>query len=632
MVQDTIQNLSLKQKMRLTSGQGAWHTWDAEGKLPQIMMCDGPHGLRKQNQDAPRQNNDSIPATCFPTESALACSWNPEAVRKMAQAIAEEAIAENVSIILGCGVNMKRSPLCGRNFEYFSEDPYLAGTLAVAYIKAMQEKGVETSLKHFAGNNQETHRMTSNSQIDERALREIYLAAFEMAVKEAKPLTVMASYNRLNGFYACENRRLLMDILRKEWGYEGTVISDWGACVDWAACIQAGMDLEMPDSVGFHTPKNEEALASGRLDHAELERAALNVGKLLAYKYSEDARKDSSNKTALLDKHHKLAVELAQPSYLDKPVPAENWQKYFDEKGEHYIEGAGTYAGGELEVSCLVRNIGEYPASEIVQLYVKNPTGNYLRAEKELRGYQKVFLNLGQEAEVRICLNERSFSIYAEEQREFIVPTGEYEILLAASSRDIRLNEPILVKGTSYERDDRARLAEYFDREKGLSVSKQQFEVLYGQPLSKLDQRKPGEFDLHDSLEHLAKHDEYRFHERHDSIISAVRSFSAKLSGAINQGICAGVLIISGIYAVSQQITDLEIQSGKGEMTSAQVFENAAGYISTVGANQMLLLRLGMVVIPLVFIVGCYFLIQKKYKISEQEYDRMVAAINAEQK
>lgn len=406
MVQDTIQNLSLKQKMRLTSGQGAWHTWDAEGKLPQIMMCDGPHGLRKQNQDAPRQNNDSIPATCFPTESALACSWNPEAVRKMAQAIAEEAIAENVSIILGCGVNMKRSPLCGRNFEYFSEDPYLAGTLAVAYIKAMQEKGVETSLKHFAGNNQETHRMTSNSQIDERALREIYLAAFEMAVKEAKPLTVMASYNRLNGFYACENRRLLMDILRKEWGYEGTVISDWGACVDWAACIQAGMDLEMPDSVGFHTPKNEEALASGRLDHAELERAALNVGKLLAYKYSE----------------------------------------------------------------------------------------------------------------------------------------------------------------------------------------------------------------------------------RHDSIISAVRSFSAKLSGAINQGICAGVLIISGIYAVSQQITDLEIQSGKGEMTSAQVFENAAGYISTVGANQMLLLRLGMVVIPLVFIVGCYFLIQKKYKISEQEYDRMVAAINAEQK
>ena len=233
---------SLEEMCRLVTGAGAWH-------IGNIHVSDGPHGIRAQEDGA--KNNDSYEATCFPTASSTACSWNRELIRKMAEGMASEAKELGVSVVLGPGINIKRSPLCGRNFEYYSEDPFLAGELAVAYICAMQTNGVGTSLKHFAGNSQETHRMTSNSMIDERALHEIYLSAFEKTVKCAKPATVMASYNYLNGVPACENYELLTDILRKQWGYEGLVMSDWGACVDLPACIAAGMDVEMPDSCGL---------------------------------------------------------------------------------------------------------------------------------------------------------------------------------------------------------------------------------------------------------------------------------------------------------------------------------------------------------------------------------------------
>ncbi|MDD6038732.1 MAG: glycoside hydrolase family 3 N-terminal domain-containing protein [bacterium] len=258
----------LEEMCRLVTGHGAWHIGD-------IQVADGPHGVRAQEDGA--RNNDSYEATCFPTASSVACSWNRELIGNMARGIAQEAKELGISVVLGPGVNIKRSPLCGRNFEYYSEDPYLSGELAVSYINAMQECGVGTSLKHFAGNNQETHRMTSNSMIDERALHEIYLSAFEKAVKDAKPATVMASYNYLNGVPACENSSLLTDILRKKWGYDGLVMSDWGACVDLPACIEAGMDVEMPDSCGNHYADIVDAVKSGRLSKEALERAVEKI-------------------------------------------------------------------------------------------------------------------------------------------------------------------------------------------------------------------------------------------------------------------------------------------------------------------------------------------------------------------
>lgn len=264
---------SLEEMCRLVTGAGAWH-------IGNIHVSDGPHGIRAQEDGA--KNNDSYEATCFPTASSTACSWNRELIGKMAEGMASEAKELGVSVVLGPGINIKRSPLCGRNFEYYSEDPFLAGELAVAYICAMQTNGVGTSLKHFAGNSQETHRMTSNSMIDERALHEIYLSAFEKTVKCAKPATVMASYNYLNGVPACENYELLTDILRKQWGYEGLVMSDWGACVDLPACIAAGMDVEMPDSCGNHFNELLEAAKKNRRLEQAIRTSVYRIEKLVA--------------------------------------------------------------------------------------------------------------------------------------------------------------------------------------------------------------------------------------------------------------------------------------------------------------------------------------------------------------
>ncbi len=262
---------SLDEMCRLVTGRGMWHIGD-------IQVSDGPHGIRAQEDGA--KNNDSYEATCFPTAAGVACSWNRNLVEEMARALAMEAKALGVSVVLGPGVNIKRSPLCGRNFEYYTEDPYLAGELATSYILAMQECGVGTSLKHFACNNQETHRMTSNSMVDEKALHEIYLRAFEKAVKCAKPATVMASYNYLNGTPVCENKHLLTDILRREWKYEGLVMSDWGACVDLPACILAGMDVEMPDSCGNHASEIKNAAVSEEEVRKRLQEATRRIEKL----------------------------------------------------------------------------------------------------------------------------------------------------------------------------------------------------------------------------------------------------------------------------------------------------------------------------------------------------------------
>ena len=282
-IKDIISKMTLEEKAQLCSGKNFWETKSVERLgIPSILMTDGPHGLRKIKDGPSSGDRESIPATCFPPAVLSACSFDRELLYEMGEAIGEEAVAEDIKIVLGPGVNIKRSPLCGRNFEYFSEDPYLAGEMATAFIKGVQNKGVGTSLKHYAANNQETRRWSSDSRIDERTLREIYFPAFKKAVENAKPATVMCSYNRVNGEYASESRRLLTEILRDEWGFDGVVVSDWGAVNDRVKGLEAGLELEMP---GVAEPSNDvyivEAVRSGKLKEEILDLAVERLLNLI---------------------------------------------------------------------------------------------------------------------------------------------------------------------------------------------------------------------------------------------------------------------------------------------------------------------------------------------------------------
>lgn len=280
---ELVAQMTTEQKAYLCVGKNFWEiNGVARLGLPDIMVTDGPHGLRKQTADADHLGlHESLPATCFPTASALACTFDEELLCEVGRALGEEARKENIAVLLGPGVNMKRSPLCGRNFEYFSEDPYLAGKLAAAYIRGVQSVGVGTSLKHFAANNQEKKRMTTDSIVDERTLHEIYLKAFEIAVKEGKPWTVMSAYNLLNGVYCSEHKELLCDILRGQWGFDGAVITDWGAMSDCIASYRAGLDLEMPGSRGGHQQWIMRAVGTGELSQDRLDSAAQHVTELI---------------------------------------------------------------------------------------------------------------------------------------------------------------------------------------------------------------------------------------------------------------------------------------------------------------------------------------------------------------
>lgn len=303
---ECLKNLTLEEKSLLISGDGAWHTQKIDDVS--IMMTDGPHGLRKQNDDC-EGINDSKPATCFPTACAVASSWNVHNAEKIAQCIADEAIAENISVVLGPGINIKRSPLCGRNFEYFSEDPFLAGSMGSAYVRALQQKGVGACLKHFAVNSQESHRMTIDALVDERALREIYLAAFEQVVKQAKPWAIMASYNKINGQSATQNKYLLTDILRGEWQFDGLVMSDWGASYDTPKALAAGMDLEMPqDKYGYHRQTVVNAVERGELSESILDEACRRVFQLV-----EKCQQEKTSQSDLT-KHHRICREVAADS------------------------------------------------------------------------------------------------------------------------------------------------------------------------------------------------------------------------------------------------------------------------------------------------------------------------------
>ncbi len=313
-INELISQMTLEEKAGLLSGEDFWRTKKIERLgIPQIMVSDGPHGLRKQNDAADNLGvNESIKAVAFPAGCAGASSFNREVLYKVGETLGEECQAEGVATILGPGVCIKRSPLCGRNFEYFSEDPLVASESATAIINGIQSKGVGTSIKHFLANSQEHRRFTSTSDVDERALREIYLASFEGAIKNAKPWTVMCSYNKINGTYASNNKKYLTDILRDEWGYEGIVMSDWGAVSDRVAGVAAGLDLEMPASHGTNDALVVKAVKEGKLSEADVDKC---VARLLdwIFKATENAKGRSKWD---LKEHHKKAMEAAKETIV----------------------------------------------------------------------------------------------------------------------------------------------------------------------------------------------------------------------------------------------------------------------------------------------------------------------------
>lgn len=305
-----IKKMTLEEKVSICSGSDFWHTQAIERLgIPAVMVSDGPHGLRKQNLEADNLGvNNSIKAICFPTGVALASSFDTELVEKVGEAIGNECQAENLATILGPGNNIKRSPVCGRNFEYLSEDPYLSGKIAAAHIRGVQSKGVGTSLKHYCANNQEYCRNSYNSVIDERTFREIYLKTFEIAIKESKPWTVMCSYNLVNGIQASENKRILTDILRKEWGFDGLVMSDWGAVRHRIEGIKAGLDLEMPSSAGAHDQYVIDAVKAGTLKEKDLD---VCVERVLNFVYKAIENHDD-NAVWDKEKDHLLARDVAK--------------------------------------------------------------------------------------------------------------------------------------------------------------------------------------------------------------------------------------------------------------------------------------------------------------------------------
>ena len=682
-VKKLVNELTLEEKASLCSGADFWHTKAIDRlNIPAAMVSDGPHGIRKQESLADHMGvAESIKAIGFPTASAMACSFDRDLLHKVGDALGEECVAEDLAVLLGPGINMKRSPICGRNFEYYSEDPVVAGELGAAFVNGVQEHGVGTSLKHFAANNQEWRRMSISAEIDERTLREIYLAAFETVVKKAHPWTIMCSYNRINGVYSCENDWLLNKVLRDEWGFEGLVMTDWGAMDERVPSLKAGLDLEMPDCHGETDKLIVKAVQSGELEESVLDTAVERIltmvdkyltarkdidpasmvhplpssvergydvaahhalarttaeqsavllknedilplqkdkkiafigefakvpriqgggsshinntsiesaldaaGDSVSYAQGFHIDEETTDETLLqeaitLAKESDVAVIFAglpdsfesegfdrthlnmpanqneliarisevqpnvvvvlhsgspiampwldkvagvlqmylagqasggaavnllfgdatpcgklaetfplhledNPSYLNFPGNREKvcyqegvfiGYRYYDKKkmGVLFPFGYGlsytdfTYSNmkvtvngknaadvdviketDEIVVSADITNTGNCDGAEIVQLYIKNPVVYEIRPEKELRDFAKVFLKAGETKTVTFTLNARAFSYYETRIHDWYAESGDYEILLASSSRDIRLQDTVSITGS----------------------------------------------------------------------------------------------------------------------------------------------------------------------------------------
>lgn len=682
-VKKLVNELTLEEKASLCSGADFWHTKAIDRlNIPAAMVSDGPHGIRKQESLADHMGvAESIKAIGFPTASAMACSFDRDLLHKVGDTLGEECVAEDLAVLLGPGINMKRSPICGRNFEYYSEDPVVAGELGAAFVNGVQEHGVGTSLKHFAANNQEWRRMSISAEIDERTLREIYLAAFETVVKKAQPWTIMCSYNRINGVYSCENDWLLNKVLRDEWGFEGLVMTDWGAMDERVPSLKAGLDLEMPDCHGETDKLIVKAVQSGELEESVLDTAVERIltmvdkyltarkdidpasmvhplpssvergydvaahhalarttaeqsavllknedilplqkdkkiafigefakvpriqgggsshinntsiesaldaaGDSVSYAQGFHIDEETTDETLLqeaitLAKESDVAVIFAglpdsfesegfdrthlnmpanqneliarisevqpnvvvvlhsgspiampwldkvagvlqmylagqasggaavnllfgdatpcgklaetfplhledNPSYLNFPGNREKvcyqegvfiGYRYYDKKKMDVLFPFGyglsytdfTYSNmkvtvngknatdvdviketDEIIVSADITNTGNCDGAEIVQLYIKNPVVYEIRPEKELRDFAKVFLKAGETKTVTFTLNARAFSYYETRIHDWYAESGDYEILLASSSRDIRLQDTVSITGS----------------------------------------------------------------------------------------------------------------------------------------------------------------------------------------
>ncbi|ADU28987.1 glycoside hydrolase family 3 C-terminal domain-containing protein [Evansella cellulosilytica] len=667
-IQEIIKEMTLEEKAGLCSGLNFWHLKGIERLgIPSVMVTDGPHGLRKQQEGADHLGlYNSVPSTCFPSAVGLASTWDRKLIYDVGVALGEECQAEDVAVLLGPGANIKRSPLCGRNFEYFSEDPYLSTEMAANHIKGVQSQGVGTSLKHFAANNQEHRRMSVDAVIDERTLREIYLASFEGAVKEGQPWTVMCSYNRVNGVYASESERLLTEILRDEWGFEGFVVSDWGAVNERVDALKAGLELEMPSSNGLGDKKIVAAVKDGSLLMETLDQAVERLLTII-FKYVDNKKENASYDK---DEHHLLARKVASDGmvllkneenvlplqkdskiailgeFVEKPrfqgggsshinptklenaldemkMLAENESNISYAKGytldsndtdqslldeaievaknadtavlfvglpdrfesegydrehlripdnhralieevskvqpnvvvvlsngspiempwlgnvkavlEGYLGGQATagaiadllygkvspsgklaetfpqmlehnpshlnfpgegdkveYKEGifvgyryydtkkveplfpfgfglsytqfeysniqvsksnitdeeSIDITVTVKNVGSVPGKDVVQLYVRDVKSNVIRPEKELKGFEKVELKPGEEKQVQFSLDKRSFAYYNTEIQDWHVETGDFELLVGKSSKDIVLSETVHVTST----------------------------------------------------------------------------------------------------------------------------------------------------------------------------------------
>ncbi len=719
---ELISQMTLEEKTALCSGLDFWHLNGVERLgLKSIMVSDGPHGLRKHSDKKDKTDiMGSVPAVCFPTASATAASWDEELIYKMGEALGDECRAEKVSVLLGPGNNIKRSPLCGRNFEYFSEDPYLGGKMAASFIKGVQSKGIGTSLKHFAANNQETRRMTIDTVADERTLREIYLASFEIAVKEGKPRTVMNAYNKLLGTYCAENEWLLGKVLREEWGFDGVVVTDWGAENEIHKGIAAGQNLEMPGSNGLGSAKLQAAVENGLLSEEELDKRVDEIVDLIMY-----AEETLGDYTYDKDEHHKLAKEVALGSMvllknedgilpLDKSkrialigemaaspryqgagssqINAKNVDDAFSvmlsknygfvyAKGynkakdvtdiglvreaveaakscetavifcglteEYESEGfdrdhmrmpmshinlinavskanpntvvvlsggspvempwlsnvkavLNGYLGGEagaaaaveliygeknpsgklaetyplhlednasytsfpgsrksveyresiyvgyryydkvkkdvlfpfgfglsytaftysdiklskknikdtdtLEVSFKVKNTGDTAGAEIAQIYVNDKESTIFRPEKELKGFRKIYLEPGEEKKLTVSLDKRAFAYYNVNIHDWHVESGAFDILVGASSRDIKLSATVKVTSTAGDveiPDMRESLPCYYSGEVS-NVSDADFEKLLGYEIPYKNDEEYGEITINSALEDAA--------------------------------------------------------------------------------------------------------------------------------
>lgn len=569
---EIIKKMTLKQKAEFVSGLNYWYLQSApELGLPKIMMTDGPHGLRKQNTEKRPDGiglGNSVPSTCFPPAVTSACSWDEDLLKLEGEAIAEECLQEKVSVILGPGTNIKRSPVCGRNFEYFSEDPLLAGKCSAALVNGVQSKGVGTSLKHFACNSQEAFRMVIDEIIDDRAIRELYLTAFEICVKESKPWTVMNSYNKINGVYSAQNKWLQEKVLRDEWGFDGLIVTDWGASVDRVPGLECGTDLEMPSSGTLNKKKIIEAVKSGELDEKILDKAVDNVVELIlkskpalekkhkfdvnahhriAQKIAENAMVLLKNEDNILPvkKSQKVAIigEMAKsprfqgagtsvinPTMLDNAydelvklgadvVYAQGYNKSEDKIDDKLINDAvntakkadvvlifaglteGFEAEGYDRKNIEMPNCHNYLISEIAKV---NPNTVVVLAGGSVIHMPwihevKALLNsglggqAGEEKEVSVELSKRAFAFWNVNINDWMVETGEFNILVGASSRDIKLSKTITVESTDIAEipDYRKNAPAYYTADIN-NMNGRQFESVYGKsmPSPEMDRNK----------------------------------------------------------------------------------------------------------------------------------------------